>query len=236
MNCTIIKLSPFIYALTFELPPRLKLQSNILNLAETRDIKAMTLREIASIVGANHPYSVKQAIDSLVEKGRLVRNQNTGNLVMTGTVVNGERPLIKIPVMGHVSCGPAAELASDNPIGFISLSPTSAVIKKPGVTFALIATGNSMSDARINRKSVEDGDYVIVEKREWGNADDGDYVVSRFDGANNLKKLHIDTQNKRFILLSESKEEYPPIIIDEQDMNYYAIEGIAIDIVKGIRI
>jgi hypothetical protein len=60
--------------------------------------------------------------------------------------------------------------------------------------------------------------------------------VSRFDGMNNLKKLHIDRPNRRVVLLSESTDDYPPIIIDEQDMDYYAIEGVAVDIVKGVKV
>lgn len=213
-----------------------KLQSSILSLAETRDITAMTLREMAAIVGANHPYSVKQAIDRLVSKGRLARNRSTGVLIVTGITSNDAKPLLSIPVLGRVSCGPATELAQDKPLGFIDLSPTIAKIKRPDVTYALVATGNSMSKARINSISVEDGDYVIVEKSEWGHANEGDYVVSRFDGMNNLKRLHIDRLNKRVVLLSESTTDYPPIIIDEQDMDYYAIEGVAVDVVKGVRV
>ena len=212
-----------------------KLQSSILSLAETRDITSMTLREVASIVGTNHPYSVQQARNSLVKKGRLARNRNTGALIVTGSISNDARPLLSIPILGRVSCGPATELAQDKPLGFINLSPTTAKIKRPDVTYALIATGNSMDDAQINGKKVEDGDYVIVEKSEWGQADDGSYVISRFDGMNNLKRLRVDHPNSRVILLSESVGEYPPIIIDKQDMDYYAIEGVAIDIVKGVK-
>lgn len=212
-----------------------KLQLNILRLAQTRDITTMTLREIAAIVGANHPHSVKQATDRLVKKGRLVRNNDTGSLIVTGAMSDDTRPLLTLPILGMVSCGPATELAQDKSLGFISLSPTSAKIKQPSITYALIATGNSMSKARINGASVEDGDYIIIEKSEWGCANDGDYVVSRFDNMNNLKKLHIDRSNRRVVLLSESDEEYPPIIIDEQDMEYYAIEGVAIDVVKGLK-
>jgi len=213
-----------------------KLQSNILNLADTRDLAEMTLREIAEIVGANHPYSVQQAIESLVKKGKLVRNLETGILIASHASSMNSRPLLSIPILGRVSCGPATEMAPDKPLGFISLSPTSARVRKPDITYALVAMGNSMTAARINNKPVEDGDYVIVQKSEWGNANEGDYVVSRFDGVNNLKKLHVDKPNRRVVLLSESNDEFPPIFIDEQDMDYYAIEGIAIDIVKGVKV
>lgn len=44
-----------------------------------------------------------------------------------------------------------------------------------------------MNNASINRKSVDKGDYVIVEKRNLAEAQDGDYVISRLNDVNNLK-------------------------------------------------
>lgn len=211
-----------------------ELQQNIFHLAQTRDLSAMTYREIASYVGANHPYSVQQAIERLTDKGMLAKNRVTGALIATGAENSiGSKPLLSIPVLGRVSCGPATELAEGSPSGFISLSPSTAKIRKPEATFALIADGDSMSAARINGKSVESGDFIIVEKRDWGAANDGDYVISRYNDANNLKRLQIDKTHRRVVLHSESKEHLPPIVIAEEDMEYYAIEGVAIDVVKS---
>lgn len=210
-----------------------KLQTNILHLAQTRDLSEMTYREIAEYVGANHPYSVQQAVRRLIGKGLLIENKVSGG-ILAPDADSGTRPLLSIPILGKVSCGPALEMAEDHPSGFVSVSPSVAKIRKPDITYALIAAGGSMSSARINGKAVDDGDYVIVEKRQWGEAHDGDYVISRFNDTNNLKKLQIDESHRRVILLSESQEEHPPIIISEDDMDYYAIEGIAVDVVKGL--
>ena len=57
-----------------------KLQDSILRLAETRDLATMTYREIAGYVGATHPYTVQQAVNSLVAKSMLVKNQKTGEI------------------------------------------------------------------------------------------------------------------------------------------------------------
>lgn len=214
-----------------------KLQTDILLLAQTRDLSSMTYREIAMLVSASHPYSIQQAVTRLIQKGKLVKNLKTGAVIASDTTYGsvGPKPLLNVPVLGRVSCGPALELAYDEPAGFITISPTAARIREPKNTYALIAVGDSMSSARINGKNVEDGDYVIVQKSAWGSATEGDYVISRFNGLNNLKKLRIDGANHRVILISETNDEYPPIIIDAQDMDYYAIEGIAIDIVKGVK-
>lgn len=211
------------------------LQNRIVQLAKTQDLSEMTYREMASYVGAKHPYSVQQAIDRLIDLGLLIKNMNTGAIIaVTGDV--GAKPLLSIPILGKVSCGPATELPENEPVGYVTVSPSTVDVRKPSDTFALIAAGDSMSEARIKGKSVNAGDYVVVEKRMWSNASEGDYVISRFDNMNNLKRLHIDRPNHRYVLLSESEIEYPPIIIDEQDIEYYAIEGVAIDVIKGINV
>ena len=144
--------------------------------------------------------------------------------------------LVQVPIRGRVSCGVATELASDESGSFLPVSPSLIHTKKWDDIFALIATGDSMNDAHVHGSTVDDGDYVIVRKIDGYTPQDGDYVVSRIDDACNLKKLKIDRLNRRVVLLSESTEDYTPIFIAEEDMPYYAIEGIAIDVVKGVSV
>lgn len=208
-------------------------QQNILQLAQSRDLSGMTYRGIAQILNIKHPYSVQQSINRLIDKGLLMKNKQTGT-ILPAQNNNSRTPLLSIPVLGRVSCGPATELAEDYPSNFISVSPSIARIRKPELTFALVATGDSMSMAQINGKTIDDGDYVIVEKRPWTDVKDGDYAVSRFNDMSNLKKIRVDKENQRIVLLSESIEDYPPIIIATDDIGYYDLEGVAVDVIKGI--
>ena len=206
-----------------------------MRLAQSRDLSVMTYREMAKIIGVEHPYSIQQSVNRLIHKGLLMKNKNTGTILPA--INNKSRaPFLSIPVLGRVSCGPATELAEDYPSNFISVSPSLARIRKPEITFALVATGDSMSAAKINSKTVDEGDYVIVEKKQWGEVSDGDYIVSRFNDMNNLKRLSIDREHKRIILMSESTENQPPIIIASEDIEYYDIEGVAVDVIKGLPI
>lgn len=211
------------------------LQADILRLAETRNLSTMTYREIARYVDNVHPYSVQLAIERLISLGKLTRNRYTEEIIVANGTP-GQRPFLHIPILGNVSCGPATELPLDEPSGYIAVSPSTVRIRKPDATYALMALGDSMNAARINGKKVEEGDYIIVQKSSWGDAHDNDYVISRFNDVNNLKKLRVDKVNRRVVLLSESSDiiSHPPIIIDEADMDYYAIEGIAIDVIKGV--
>ena len=109
-------------------------------------------------------------------------------------------------VRGYVACGPGQE-EEEQFLEYIRM-PESLVGK--GECFALIAKGESMIWA-----GIYPGDYVIVRKdlvpRE------GKLIVALSDGKNNLKKLHIDQENKKYVLQScnPDKETYSDIIVNE---------------------
>lgn len=210
------------------------LQARVLALAQSRQIVDMTYREIGERLGGKHPYSIQQAIDGLVRKGYLIRNEKTKKIHLPVAEGEGQKPFLNIPILGGVSCGVAAEMAYDFPAGSVSVTPSVVSIRRPELTYALIAHGDSMAKASINGKPVESGDYVIVEKASLANIRNGSYVVARFNNLNNLKKLTIDAVNRRFILRSEAAIDIPPIIIAEEDIQFFDIEGIAVDVVKGL--
>lgn len=205
-----------------------------MRLAETRDIGKLSLRQIGHQLGGEHPYAVQLAIKRLLHDGLLLQNKRSQSILPADDKY-AAGSLLSIPIFGRVSCGVPTELADNEPCGFVSVSPSLINARRAKETFALIAAGNSMDRANIGGNTVEDGDYVIVHKADGIQPRDNQYVISRIDEAYNLKRLRTDRLNRRVVLLSESSEPYPPIIIAEEDMEYYAIEGIAIDVVKGIR-
>ena len=117
-------------------------------------------------------------------------------------------------VLGTVACGPGQE-EEERFIEYIHM-PECLVGK--GECFALIAKGESMVDA-----GIRPGDYVIVRRQQT--AHDGDLIIALSDGKNNLKKLVLDQENRRFILRSCSadREAYPDIVTEE-----LAVQGVVI--------
>ncbi|HEY0965167.1 MAG TPA: S24 family peptidase [Candidatus Saccharimonadales bacterium] len=211
------------------------LQSALLNIAQTRDINKMSLRQIGALLGNEHPYAVQLAKKSLIRDGRFIYNERTKQVSLPSQ--NFDRgTLVQVPVLGRVSCGIATELATEGPHSFLPVSPSLINTKHWDDIYALIAAGDSMNNAQIHQSSVDDGDYVIVRKMSTYIPQEGDYVVSRFNDAYNLKRLRIDKENHRVVLMSESTEDYTPIFIAEEDMQYYDIEGVAIDVVKAVKI
>lgn len=192
----------------------------------------MSLRKIGELLGGEHPYSVQLARKALIREGLLILNARTGRVTLP-TSLFSKNSLISIPVLGTVSCGIATELASEGPREFLTVSPSLVNTKRWDDIFALVAVGDSMNQASIHGQTVDDGDYVIIRKADWARVKESDYIISRIDDAYNLKKLHVDNNNQRIVLLSESSEPYSPIFIAEEDKEYYGVEGVAIDVVKA---
>lgn len=112
-------------------------------------------------------------------------------------------------VRGYVACGPGQE-EEEQFLEYIRM-PESLVGK--GECFALIAKGESMIDA-----GIFPGDYVIV--RPDKEPKEGKLIIALFDGKNNLKKLHLDDENQKYVLQScnPDKMAYADIIVDELEM------------------
>lgn len=208
------------------------IQAKVLEIAETKDLGSITYYRLSKMLGIDHPYRVKYAIDKLIEKGLLTAKPDGS---ITKVISSGLKGLIKIPYYGEVNCGDATALAEDRIQSYLEVS--SSVVGTADISnlFALKASGNSMNKADIGGRSVDDGDYVIAQKKDNYYPNNGDYVISIIGGAANLKKFRKDTKNRQIVLESESTEDLPPIVISEQDVNNlsaYIIAAKAAAVVK----
>src|SRR3990167_9404967 len=179
------------------------IQKRVLDLADLQDLSTRTCYSIAKELGVDHPYKVKFALDQLVKKGLLVRNKKTGQLtkVREGELFSG---FLNIPIYGEASCGPPVAFADETIKDFLKVSPSAIKTKKLNKIFALRAVGNSMARANINGQSIDDGDFVLVESKDWSVAYNGDYIVSIIEGMANIKKFFRDETNERVLLMSET--------------------------------
>jgi SOS-response transcriptional repressor LexA len=89
-----------------------------------------------------------------------------------------------------------------------------------------------MNRSLIDGKRIEDGDYVIIDGDARSPAE-GDIVLSVIDGLANLKRFHLDKQNKQIALVSDSTQDFPPIYIHEDDD--FFINGKVVQVIKKAR-
>lgn len=202
-----------------------KIQEKLLNIIERKNLSGMTLREIGNLMGEKSAQKIKHHLVQLSKKGFIVYNSAKREIRKAQEV--SREGFVSLPIVGAVNCGPATIFADENITGFLKVSKKFA--PRGGKLFVLRAEGNSMNQANINGKNIEDGDFVIVDS-EQKSPESGHYVISVIDEVANIKKFVPDRKNKRIILQSESSKEYLPIFIHEDDK--YEVSGRVVGVIK----
>lgn len=217
----------YFYILTDTMHP---LQKKILEIAKLNDLRKYTYRELAAAIDCSYASQAKHHLDQLKKKN-LIHIQQNGKLTVSATTITQN---FHLPILGQADCGEATRYASDHIEGYLHLSP-SLLPKAPlNVLYVLQAKGNSMNQANIAGNTIEDGDYVVVEKREAYLPKNNDIIVSVINGMANIKCFREDPINQRVILLSRSTEPYPPIVIANEDLEQYRPAGKVAAVIKGL--
>lgn len=202
-------------------------QEKLLKVASDKNLGQLTLREIGKLVGESYPQKVKHHLLQLQKKG-LLRIDKTRNLiekVVEGAIRNTN--LISIPILGTANCGPAERFAEENLEGYLKVS--ARLLKKKKGIFAVKIDGPSMNKALIDGKSIEDGDYAVIDS-EAKDPKDKEIILSIIDGMANIKRYRWDSKNKQIILMSDSNREFPPIYIHKDDD--FMINGKVVQVIK----
>ena len=203
-------------------------QDSGLFIIEKYDLKKMGLRQIGRLIGVEHPQKVKFHMQKLglLEDGKKKRP----NSIKSPLSIKA-KSLLSIPILGLANCGDATMLAEARVEGTLPISrkllPTSHVDN----LFAVKAVGLSMNRASVNGKSIDDGDYVIVDGEDK-NVKTGDYVLSVISGLANIKRFTEDKVNRQIVLQSESSQFFPPIHIHEDDLDEYLVNGKVVEVIK----
>lgn len=189
----------------------------------------MGLREIARELDVKNPQNIKFHLKKLNDAGLLDFEMRPSVKIQTNEL--GTSSLIRIPIMGAVSAGPATQRADNELSGYLRISSALLKTKNYKNLFALKVVGLSMNRANVSGMSVNDGDYAIVDSSKRS-PKDGDYVIAVVDGLANLKRFLFDKANNQIVLLSESSEDYLPIFVHPQDDNEGLISGSVVQVVR----
>jgi len=208
------------------------IQTQLLNLiASTPEMGSFSLRKIAELLGAKgKPQIAKYHLQQLEKRGLIQMNLDEGvlKLVQKGYNHATKSPLFAIPVVGAANCGPAVTYADQKVDSYLKIS-SSLLPRNKNRLFAIKADGDSMNRAKINGKSIETGDYVLVDREaKYGN---GDVVLAIVDGLATIKEFYLDKTHNRIILKANSDHEYMPIYIGEDDQ--FIINGKVVDVIKN---
>lgn len=206
-------------------------QKRLLEFVSTHDLGKMTLREIGELLDKAHPQKIKHHLMQLEQKGLIEVDRSQGIVRMVSAETTSPDRLITIPILGSASCGTANVSAEENIEGYLKIS-TKLIDRKTGL-FALKAVGNSMNKANIRGMTIEDGDYVIVDS-EQRDPRDRDYVLAVTEGLANIKLFLKDELNEQIILISESTQDFPPIVIHPDDVEFLVCGSVTRVIKKPV--
>lgn len=203
-------------------------REKLLALARQRDISQMGLRELARLLDVNSPQTIKFHLKKLHDAGLIDFSKPS---VQIDKNKLGPSSLIRIPIMGKVSAGPATQRADNTICGYLRISSNLLQSKNYKDLFALKVVGTSMNRANVSGSNVKDGDYAIVD-RSKRSPSNGDYIIAVVDELANLKKFHYDKANNQVVLISESSEDYSPIFVHPEDSNEGLISGTVVQILR----
>jgi SOS-response transcriptional repressor LexA len=196
------------------------------------DIESYSLRTIADKIGVpDRPQIVKYHLQQLEKAGLIQMNLAAGILkrVQTGFVRSTVNTVFSLPVVGVANCGPATIFAEQNVQQYLKLSSSMLPFNKKEL-YALVADGNSMNKAEIDGKTIDSGDFLLVDSG-YKNYKDKDIVVAVIDGMATIKRYRNDKTHQRIVLEADSTEKYLPIFIHEGDN--FQFSGKVVGIIKG---
>jgi repressor LexA len=204
------------------------IQEKLLKIIENQNIGSLTLRAIGEKVQLNNePQKVKHHLTQLEKKGFIIIDKSNHSIKRAAQKTLAGDLFYSIPLLGAANCGPATLYAVENIESYLKISKR-LLPRQKGI-FAIRASGNSLNKASIKNKSVESGDYVIIDSQQTSPRD-GEYVLAVIDQMATIKKFFFDKHNDRIVLVSESSQSIHPIFIHPDDD--FRINGKAIDVIK----
>ena len=201
-----------------------EIQQRLMDLAKVHDIRCMRRVDLKELVGCEYPSQITHHLNQLLKRGDLVSKE--GRYVPSLRTKAG---FYTVPVMGEADCGEATKFADGRVVDNIIVSPSIVKNKDISKVYALIARGDSMNKADIDGSTIENGDFVLVEKTESYEPKPNEIIVSIIGGLANIKRFQ--RESDRIVLKPDSmRDDYFPIFIDASDD--FAVEGRVVGVIK----
>ena len=179
---------------------------------------APTYEEIAAGIGLSSPSTIYVHVVNLIVKGYLTKRWNANRSLELPEDSVAPPAVVEAPVLGYIAAGlPIEAVEFPESIGL----PADMIGKNE--TYVLRVKGDSMIEDHIM-----DGDYVIVEKRDW--AHDGAMVVALIGKSEaTLKRLRHERDK---IILDPSNPTYKSMVFDADEVT---VQGVVVGILRKYR-
>lgn len=162
-------------------------------------------------------------LNALEAKGYIERTSEDRGILLKG--VTSEN-FVQIPVFGAASAGAAAMFADQYVEGYLRVSRR--LVKDRNI-FAVQVNGTSMNRAKVAGKTIENGDFVLVnaDVKEFKN---GDKVLVVIDGLATVKTYRSVNGQTIALLPESSDKKHQPIFLTPED--HFVINGLVVNVLK----
>lgn len=161
-------------------------------------------------------------LNELEEKGYIQRTSEDRGIKLKGIT---QDTFVDIPILGMANAGTALAYADQYIEGYLKVSKS--IVRDKNV-FAVQISGTSMNKAKVNNKTINDGDFVLVEKRET--YDYNDKVLVIIDGLATVK-IYRKLDDDNIVLAPDSTDKkHKPIFLTSEDN--FVIDGKVIEVLK----
>jgi SOS-response transcriptional repressor LexA len=154
-----------------------------------------------------------QVIEALEKKDIVKRDADRKIYVVENEEFTDLGNIFSVPVFGLASCGEAVAYADENNVdGYLQISKSLFRKENPAQMFAVKALGDSMDKDHIN-----DGDYVIFERKDMDFDFEGKTVVAVINGMATIKKYKKFKNGMIGLFPNSNNKFHQPIYLDKSD-------------------
>lgn len=184
---------------------------------EIKNGNAPSVREICLALGYKSTSTAAKYIDSLVEKGYLIKATGKNRSLRLALQRDGLGK--SVPVVGDIAAGMPI-LAVENIEGYVTVNSKYSEDE----LFALHVKGESMIESGIN-----DGDIIVARKAET--AENGDIIVALIDNEATVKELMVKDDG---IYLIPHNSSMSPIFVPKSEVNScFKILGKIVSLIRN---
>ena len=161
-------------------------------------------------------------LNELESKGYIQRTSEDRGIKLKGITKD---LFVDVPILGMANAGTALAYADQYIEGYLKVSKS--IVRDKNV-FAVQISGTSMNKAKINNKTINDGDFVLVEKRET--YDYNDKVLVIIDGLATVKIYRKFDEDNIVLAPDSTDKKHKPIFLTSEDN--FVIDGKVIEVLK----
>ena len=154
-----------------------------------------------------------QVIEALEKKDYLKRDKGRKIYLVENENYANFGNIFSIPMYGLASCGEALAYADDSNVdGYLQISKSLFRREDPAKLFAVKSLGDSM-----DKEGINDGDYVVFEKRDANYNFEDKIVVAVINGMATIKRYKKLPHGIIGLFPNSTNKVHQPIYLDEAD-------------------